>query len=71
MEHEECPGNQGLQDQIAGLKWVKDNITFFGGDRNNVTVFGESAGGASVHALCLSPLAKGLGSSLSFFSFLI
>lgn len=59
MEHEECPGNQGLSDQIAALKWVQQNIEIFGGDPENVTIFGGSAGGASVHALCLSPQAKG------------
>ncbi|XP_011495181.1 PREDICTED: esterase FE4-like [Ceratosolen solmsi marchali] len=60
MEHEECEGNQGLQDLIAALKWIQSNINAFGGDSNNVTIFGESAGGALVHGLCISPLAKGL-----------
>lgn len=53
-------GNYGLLDQIAALRWVRDNIAAFGGDPGNVTIFGESAGSVSVGCLLVAPAAEGL-----------
>jgi para-nitrobenzyl esterase len=60
-EHpEEFKGSYAYMDQIAALKWIKENIAAFGGNPDNVTIFGFSAGGVSVHSLLTIPAAKGL-----------
>jgi para-nitrobenzyl esterase len=56
----EAKGNYAYMDQIAALQWVQKNIIEFGGDPKNVTIFGESAGGVSVHSLLTIPAANGL-----------
>ncbi len=53
-------GNVGMQDIVAALKWVRDNIAEFGGDPGNVTIFGQSGGGGKVTTLTGMPAAKGL-----------
>jgi para-nitrobenzyl esterase len=53
-------GNYGLQDVVASLEWVQENIAAFGGDPENVTIFGESAGAGIVNTLLVVPTAKGL-----------
>jgi len=60
-EHPEEPkGSYAFMDQIAALRWVKQNIAAFGGDPKNVTIFGFSAGGVSIHSLMTIPSARGL-----------
>jgi para-nitrobenzyl esterase len=53
-------GNEGIQDQVRALEWVRENVAAFGGDPDNVTIFGESAGGMSVGTLLGLPGARGL-----------
>jgi para-nitrobenzyl esterase len=60
QENTNGPGNFGLLDQQAALRWVQANIARFGGDRHNVTIAGQSAGGSSVCDQMASPTAKGL-----------
>ncbi|XP_065346396.1 venom carboxylesterase-6-like [Cloeon dipterum] len=49
FEDKFLPGNNGLRDQVLAMRWVQDNINFFGGNKYYVTLMGLSAGGASVH----------------------
>ncbi|XP_047019954.1 juvenile hormone esterase-like isoform X1 [Helicoverpa zea] len=56
----EAPGNAGIKDQIAALRWVKKNIAAFGGDLDNVTLFGQSAGATSASLLLASKATEGL-----------
>lgn len=55
------PGNMGMKDQVMALRWVKNNIQFFGGNPNSITLTGMSAGGASVHLHYMSPMSTGNG----------
>ncbi|XP_054166214.1 cholinesterase 1-like, partial [Oppia nitens] len=60
-EYEEgAPGNVGLYDQLLALKWVRDNIHMFGGNKSAITLFGQGAGAISTTVHILSPLSRGL-----------
>ncbi|KAG5884816.1 hypothetical protein JTB14_012024 [Gonioctena quinquepunctata] len=56
----EAPGNNGLKDQVAALKWVKHNIASFGGDPNSVTLLGHGSGAMSVVLHMVSPMSQDL-----------
>ncbi|GBP31682.1 Esterase FE4 [Eumeta japonica] len=60
LNTENIPGNAGLKDQLAALKWVKENIQAFGGNPDDITLAGYSAGAASAEIMMLSPAADGL-----------
>jgi len=54
------PANNGMKDQVAALRWIKQNIVVFGGNPNSVTITGMSAGASSVHYHMISPMSKGM-----------
>lgn len=60
LDTKDVPGNAGMKDQVAALRWVNRNIEKFGGDPGNVTIFGNSAGAMSVSYHLVSPMTKGL-----------
>jgi para-nitrobenzyl esterase len=53
-------GNYGLLDQLQALRWIRENISHFGGDPARVTAMGQSAGAVDICLLMASPLAAGL-----------
>jgi len=52
--------NAGIQDLVAALEWVRENITAFGGDPGRVTIFGQSGGGGKTTTVMAMPSAQGL-----------
>ncbi|XP_026673537.1 pyrethroid hydrolase Ces2e-like [Ceratina calcarata] len=74
LDHPHAAGNAAMKDQLAVLKWIRENIAKFGGDPNRVTIFGQSAGSSSVSLHILSDESRGLfqqaicqsGTSLSY-----
>lgn len=58
-------GNQGVQDQLLGLRWVQDNIGAFGGDPSRVLLFGQSAGAFDAFVISSLPQAPSLVSAVA------
>lgn len=50
-----APGNLGLYDQIAALRWIKRNIANFGGNNDDITLMGHDSGAVSISLLLLAP----------------
>lgn len=55
-----APGNYAIQDLVAALQWVKENIAAFGGDADQVSLLGHGYGAALVNILLVSPFTKGI-----------
>src|SRR3954447_15515027 len=53
-------GNVGQLDLILALKWIRDNVSNFGGDPSRVMLFGQSGGGAKIATMMGMPAAAGL-----------
>ncbi|XP_023220569.1 cholinesterase-like isoform X2 [Centruroides sculpturatus] len=60
FDSENAAVNAGMLDQVMALKWVHQNIEYFGGNKDLITIFGESAGSMSVANHLISPMTKGL-----------
>jgi acetyl esterase/lipase len=71
LQTEDVPGNVGLLDQVLALRWVQKYISHFGGDPAQVTIFGQSAGGAAVTLMQLSPLVDKSKSSQPLINFIL
>ncbi|XP_063700317.1 juvenile hormone esterase-like [Culicoides brevitarsis] len=56
----EYPGNAGFKDQVLALRWVKENISNFGGDSSKITLIGNSAGAMCVILHTISPMSRNL-----------
>lgn len=61
---DDIPGNAGLKDQVAALRWIKKNIAGFGGNAEDMTLAGYSAGASAVDLLVLSDTTDGLFSKV-------
>lgn len=53
-------GNMAIQDALAALQWVQDNVADFGGDKSHVVMFGQSAGANDVFTISTLPQAPQL-----------
>ncbi|XP_074603932.1 acetylcholinesterase-1-like [Brevipalpus obovatus] len=59
-EEDGLEGNLGLMDENYAIRWINNNIEFFGGDKKAITIRGQGSGAANVRAHVLSPYARNL-----------
>ncbi|MCV2503275.1 MAG: carboxylesterase family protein, partial [Neisseriaceae bacterium] len=59
-DNQNFDSNGGFSDQVMALKWIKENIEYFGGDPDNITLAGESAGAISISHLMVAPSTQNL-----------
>ncbi len=52
-------GNYYLYDQLCAIKWIKDNISDYGGDAENLSLIGQSAGAMSIFQLMYTDALAG------------
>ncbi|XP_065361170.1 esterase 6-like [Calliphora vicina] len=67
-EDDAISGNYGLKDQQLALKWIKNNIKYFGGDPEKILLIGFSAGGSSAHLQMLQPSLENIAKAVVSFS---
>lgn len=62
----DLPGNVGLFDMRAAIKWVKEYINYFNGDPERIVVSGQGSGASAATFLTMSDFTKGIHFKLKY-----